>query len=84
MEIMEKNTPQDEPDTHRDEEDVPETRTLPSVHRTESHQEPLEVPAFLKRETVTKNAQVFVQKGQVITHYQDDMDVPTFLRKQMQ
>jgi cell division protein FtsZ len=36
-----------------------------------------------KRDTMQKE-QIFVSKGQVITHYEDDMDVPTFLRKQMQ
>jgi cell division protein FtsZ len=43
-----------------------------------------EFPAFLKKEQLQKEAQVFVSKGRVITHYEDDMDVPTFLRKQMQ
>jgi len=43
-----------------------------------------EFPSFLKKESGHKEAQVFVSKGRVITHYEDDMDVPTFLRKQMQ
>jgi cell division protein FtsZ len=43
----------------------------------------LEMPVVFRKETVRKE-QVFVSKGQVITHYEDDMDVPTFLRKQMQ
>jgi cell division protein FtsZ len=41
-------------------------------------------PPLLKKENQKKEAQVFVHKGEVITHYQDDIDVPTFLRKQMQ
>jgi len=41
-------------------------------------------PPLLKKEKVMKEAQVFVHRGEVITHYQDDIDVPTFLRKQMQ
>lgn len=41
-------------------------------------------PPLLKKEKVKKEAQVFVHRGEVITHYQDDIDVPTFLRKQMQ
>lgn len=43
-----------------------------------------EFPAFLKSEAKRKEEKVFVSKGRVITHYEDDMDVPTFLRKQMQ
>jgi cell division protein FtsZ len=42
-----------------------------------------EFPVVFRRENVQKE-QIFVSKGQVITHYEDDMDVPTFLRKQMQ
>jgi cell division protein FtsZ len=42
-----------------------------------------EIPAFLKKDAAQRE-QVFVSKGRVITHYEDDMDVPTFLRKQMQ
>jgi cell division protein FtsZ len=46
---------------------------------------PLEFPAFLKKEKVTKKDPHFVvSKGNIIEHYEDDMDVPTFLRKQMQ
>ncbi len=46
---------------------------------------PLEFPAFLKKEKVTKkDAHFVVSKGNIIEHYEDDMDVPTFLRKQMQ
>ena len=43
----------------------------------------LEIPTFTKPNK-SANQQVFVSKGRVITHYEDDMDVPTFLRKQMQ
>ena len=41
-------------------------------------------PPLIKKENLKKEGQVFVHKGEVITHYQDDIDVPTFLRKQMQ
>ncbi|MBD3420978.1 MAG: cell division protein FtsZ [Chitinivibrionales bacterium] len=41
-------------------------------------------PPLLRNDNVKKDAQVFVHKGEVITHYQDDTDIPTFLRKQMQ
>ncbi|HUI93651.1 MAG TPA: cell division protein FtsZ [Chitinivibrionales bacterium] len=45
----------------------------------------LEFPAFLKKEkTAKKDAHFVVSKGNIIEHYEDDMDVPTFLRKQMQ
>lgn len=43
----------------------------------------IEIPAFIKKE-MHKEARVYVSKGSVITQYEDDMDVPTFLRKQMQ
>jgi hypothetical protein len=44
----------------------------------------LEVPPVVYRKENMQKEQIFVSKGQVITHYEDDMDVPTFLRKQMQ
>jgi cell division protein FtsZ len=44
----------------------------------------LECPAFLKPENMRKEPRSFVSKGQIFTQYEDDMDVPTFLRKQMQ
>lgn len=43
----------------------------------------IEFPPFLKKENMRKE-RVYVSKGSVITQYEDDMDVPTFLRKQMQ
>jgi cell division protein FtsZ len=44
----------------------------------------LEFPAFLKKEKTKKDPSFVVSKGKIIDHYEDDMDVPTFLRKQMQ
>jgi hypothetical protein len=44
----------------------------------------LEFPAFLKKEKLKKDPHFVVSKGNIIEHYEDDMDVPTFLRKQMQ
>lgn len=41
------------------------------------------LPTFIKNNQVVKE-RVYVSKGSVITQYEDDMDVPTFLRKQMQ
>ncbi|MBD3315575.1 MAG: cell division protein FtsZ [Chitinivibrionales bacterium] len=43
----------------------------------------LQIPAVFKREKPQKE-NFFVSKGQVITQLEDDMDIPTFLRKQMQ
>jgi cell division protein FtsZ len=44
----------------------------------------LDFPAFLKKEKIKKDPHFVVSKGNIIEHYEDDMDVPTFLRKQMQ
>lgn len=41
------------------------------------------VPSFIKNKQVLKERS-YVSKGNIITQYEDDMDVPTFLRKQMQ
>ncbi len=43
----------------------------------------LDLPVVVKPRSYQKE-QVFVSKGQVMTHLEDDIDVPTFLRKQMQ
>jgi len=46
---------------------------------------PIEYTPFMKKDKVVKkDAHLFVSKGNIIEHYEDDMDVPTFLRKQMQ
>jgi cell division protein FtsZ len=45
---------------------------------------PLEFPAFIKKDKMRKDPHFVVSKGNIIEHYEDDMDVPTFLRKQMQ
>ncbi len=44
----------------------------------------LDFPPFLRPETMRKEPRVYVSKGSVMTQYEDDTDVPTFLRKQMQ
>jgi cell division protein FtsZ len=44
----------------------------------------MEFPAFLKPENMRKEPRTYVSKGSVMTQYEDDMDYPTFLRKQMQ
>jgi cell division protein FtsZ len=56
---------------------------VPDSLRSEQAAVTADIPAAFRRENVQKE-QIFVSKGQVITHYEDDMDVPTFLRKQMQ
>jgi cell division protein FtsZ len=43
----------------------------------------IDLSSFIKKDSVRKE-RVYVSKGSVITQYEDDMDVPTFLRKQMQ
>jgi cell division protein FtsZ len=45
---------------------------------------PHDFPLFLKKEKSKKDPHFVVTKGNIIEHYEDDMDVPTFLRKQMQ
>lgn len=45
---------------------------------------PMDFPAFLKPENMRKEPRTYVSKGSVITQYEDDIEVPTFLRKQMQ
>ena len=44
----------------------------------------LDVPAFIKQDRTHGKEKVVVEKGRIISHYEDDMEVPTFLRKQMQ
>jgi cell division protein FtsZ len=45
---------------------------------------PQDFSMFLKKENMKKDPHFVVSKGNIIEHYEDDMDVPTFLRKQMQ
>ncbi len=37
-----------------------------------------------KKDPIQKESRFYVDRGTVIDHFEDDMDVPTFLRKQMQ
>jgi cell division protein FtsZ len=72
----------------RDEEYCDKPQFAPAIDdrglRVERDTGSFELPPFLKKEKMKQDAQIFVSKGRVITHYEDDMDVPTFLRKQMQ
>ena len=58
--------------------EVVEEQAVPVNH---SH---VDFPTFLKRDRLKKDTHFVVSKGNIIEHYEDDMDVPTFLRKQMQ
>jgi hypothetical protein len=67
---------------------INEQHTEVSVNEETSSHQPstgnsIEFPPFLRKEAIRKE-RVYVSKGSVITQYEDDMDVPTFLRKQMQ
>lgn len=44
----------------------------------------LDVPAFVAMDKSFSKEKMVVEKGRIISHYEDDMEVPTFLRKQMQ
>jgi cell division protein FtsZ len=44
----------------------------------------IEIPPFIKKDGMVRKERIYVSKGSVMTQYEDDMDVPTFLRKQMQ
>lgn len=79
-----------EPDVDGEQRPEPDTEKVPAAEKqqapsSESGESSMEFPPpLLRKEQVKREAQVFVHKGEVITHYQDDIDVPTFLRKQMQ
>jgi cell division protein FtsZ len=64
--------------------EVPQVRTQNAAVAEEVRSSgQVDIPPFLRKDNMRRE-QVFVSKGQVITHYEDDMEVPTFLRKQMQ
>jgi hypothetical protein len=44
----------------------------------------MDVPGLTNREKPVQKDKFVAEKGRIITHYEDDMEVPTFLRKQMQ
>jgi cell division protein FtsZ len=58
-------------------QDREETRTAASSAAN------IEFPMYAKRDP-KRNERIYVSKGNVMTTLEDDMDVPTFLRKQMQ
>ena len=66
-------------------EETQRTAAVAAGAHTGTSPQQLEFPAFLKKEKAAKKDPHFVvSKGNIIEHYEDDMDVPTFLRKQMQ
>ncbi len=69
------------PVTRIEHEEVFEVRT-PEHVAAPSH---VDFPApLIKKDQIKKESAIFVHRGEVITHLQDDIEVPTFLRKQMQ
>ncbi len=58
-------------------QDREETRTAAASNAN------VEFPMYAKRDP-KRNERIYVSKGNVMTTLEDDMDVPTFLRKQMQ
>ena len=65
-------------------ETAPEAGSGSGNNEAEDNANPLEIPVIKTGIIQSKEQKIFVSKGQVISHYEDDMDVPTFLRKQMQ
>jgi cell division protein FtsZ len=63
-------------------EDLPEaaTKTIPFTQYKE--RELSKVPAFVRKAQMT-NENTIVSKGQILTVKEDDLEVPTFLRRQM-
>jgi hypothetical protein len=62
---------------------APEYETEPPREEERDEGDALAVPVVYRKENMQKE-RTFVSKGHIITHYEDDIDVPTFLRKQMQ
>ena len=73
------------PDNEMEEEVIPQPASLENseVNGENIDDNSMEIPVVVKTGNFQKE-QIFVSKGQVISRYEDDMDVPTFLRKQMQ
>ncbi|MFP4012858.1 MAG: cell division protein FtsZ [Chitinispirillaceae bacterium] len=73
--------PQNEAAPQSNSEQAPE---LPPVNPASVQKTP-EYPVMPpQKDPAQGNERFYVNRGTVITHYEDDMDVPTFLRKQMQ
>ena len=76
---------------HQDERQTAVAGSNPAPAAAEEHQQAapatasaLDFPPFLKPEAMRKEPLVYVSKGSVMTQYEDDTNIPTFLRKQMQ
>jgi cell division protein FtsZ len=68
------------PEEPRVVEYVNKTQETPNVNVASG----LDIPSIIRPRDAKGMERVYVSKGSVITQYEDDMDVPTFLRKQMQ
>jgi cell division protein FtsZ len=62
----------------------PVIATTPSMTGAPAHSTTIDFPPFLKPEAMRREQRVYINRGTVMTQYEDDTDVPTFLRKQMQ
>lgn len=78
---------QNNPEIETENQDMPKVVQDNSAAQNENQGVPtgtsIEYLPFIKKDAIRKE-RVYVSKGSVITQYEDDMDVPTFLRKQMQ
>jgi hypothetical protein len=79
MEVITKSSSGSAPKDIKEREQTKEE----SKQGTDSYSPQYGMPMVVKKGNMKKE-QIFVSKGQVISHYEDDMDIPTFLRKQMQ
>ena len=73
------------PEDEKEEEVIPQPalEETSGVDEGNTDDKSMDIPVVVKKGNFQKE-QIHVSKGQVISHYEDDMDVPTFLRKQMQ
>jgi len=79
MEVIKKNTPVSPPRQSKEQDYAKEE----TKQNADGYSQSYGMPMVVKKGNMKKE-QIFVSKGQVISHYEDDMDIPTFLRKQMQ
>ena len=73
------------PEDEKEEEVIPQPalEETSGVDEGNTDDKSMDISVVVKTGNFQKE-QIHVSKGQVISHYEDDMDVPTFLRKQMQ
>jgi cell division protein FtsZ len=66
-----------------DEVDLTQIQDREEIRTTAASTSNMEYPMYAKQNP-KRNERIYVSKGNVMTTLEDDMDVPTFLRKQMQ